>query len=310
MSIEFKDVIKRYGKTLAVDNLNLTINEGEIFGLLGPNGAGKSTTNKMLVGLLKPDSGKISVNGLDVLKKGIQVRKLLTIVPQELAIYEDLSARENVNFFGKLHGLRGKELNKKTDAALEFTGLIDKQKIKSKKFSGGMKRRLNIACAIVNKPKIIIMDEPTVGIDPQSRNHILESVKILNEEGMTIIYTSHYMEEVESICTRIGIMDYGKLMTIGSNDELKRQLDQEEKVILKVTDIGYTIVEELKQLYDVSNAYIDGDELVIITNNTQGVLMQALAKLSKHNTQVQKIDFVKLTLEDVFLSLTGRKLRD
>lgn len=310
MKIEFKNVIKRYGKNLAVDNLSLTINEGEIFGLLGPNGAGKSTANKLLVGLLKPNSGEILVNGLDVIKNGIEVRKLLGLVPQELAIYEDISARDNVMYFGKLHGLKGKELKKKTEEALEITGLIDNEKIKPKKFSGGMKRRLNIACALVNQPKIIIMDEPTVGIDPQSRNHILDSVKLLNEKGMTVIYTSHYMAEVESICDRIGIMDYGKLISLGTKEELKKELKEDEKIIINTTEISYAAIEEIKQIYDVSNTFYEGEDLEVYTNNTQQVLMKILSIFLKHNIKMKKIDFAKLSLEDVFLSLTGRTLRD
>lgn len=308
--IEFKNVIKRYGSTLAVDNLNLTINKGEIFGLLGPNGAGKSTTNKMLIGLLKPNSGTITVNGLDIDKYDIETRRLMAIVPQELAIYENMSAKDNVKFFGKLSGLRGQELTDKTHKALEFTGLLDCHNTKVKKFSGGMKRRLNIACAIVNEPKIIIMDEPTVGIDPQSRNHILDSIKELNKRGMTVVYTSHYMSEVEGLCERIGIIDHGKLISLGTKEEIKGQIDQQEKIVIKAFDISYGTLEEIKNLYDVTNAYYSNDNLEIQTRNNQNVVLDILSILAKHKVILQKIELESITLEDVFLSLTGRTLRD
>lgn len=310
MSIVLKNVIKRYGSLLAVDNINLTIEKGEIFGLLGPNGAGKSTTIKMIMGLLKPDSGDITVKDMNVNKHNLEAKKLFGFVPQDLAIYEDISAKENMEFFGKLYGLRGKKLKEKVNNALEFTGLIDKQKEKPKKLSGGMKRRLNIACAIVHEPEFIIMDEPTVGIDPQSRNHILESVKELNRRGATVIYTSHYMEEVQTICNRVGIIDYGKLIALGNQEELKKQVAKEEKIIVEAVDIRFNPVDEIKKLNGITNLIHDENTIEVFTQNAQQVLQDVLFILSKENVQVKNIALQEADLESVFLILTGRNLRD
>jgi ABC-2 type transport system ATP-binding protein len=212
--LKLKDLVKRYDQNIAVDNISLDVGEGELFGLLGPNGAGKSTTINMVCGLLKPNQGEIIIDGVSLKEKPMECKSKLGLVPQEIALYDTLTAYENIEFFGKLSGLRGAKLTERVNEALEFVGLSDKSKSIPKSFSGGMKRRLNIACAIVHHPKVIIMDEPTVGIDPQSRNHILESVRKLNKMGSTVIYTSHYMEEVEALCTRIAIMDHGRLMLL------------------------------------------------------------------------------------------------
>jgi ABC-2 type transport system ATP-binding protein len=203
--VEFSGVYKKYDTKISVNQLNLEIEQGEIFGLLGPNGAGKSTTIHLLAGLLALDGGEIMLDGYSVAKNPLEVKRRIGLVPQDLAVYNLLSARENVTFFAKLYGLRGNLLKERVEEALDFTGLQKFAQDKPSTFSGGMKRRLNIACAIMHRPKLIIMDEPTVGIDPQSRNHILESVKKLNAMGSTIIYTSHYMEEVEAISTRVDL---------------------------------------------------------------------------------------------------------
>lgn len=310
MSVILENVIKRYGSNLAVDNINFSIEDGEIFGLLGPNGAGKSTTIKMIMGLLKPDHGSITVDGMDVVKKNIEIRKMLGFVPQELAIYENMSARENVEFFGSLYGLRGKNLRDRADEALEFTGLKDREKEKAKKYSGGMKRRLNIACAIVHEPKIIIMDEPTVGIDPQSRNHILESVKELNRRGTTIIYTSHYMEEVQSMCERVGIVDLGRLIALGTVDELKHQMSEKEKIVVEAGKISFNPVDSIKKLNGVSGVTVNESTIEILTDTAQEVLQDVLFILVKDNVTVKNISLIEPDLESVFLTLTGKKLRD
>lgn len=310
MSIELRNLVKRYGSSLAVDNISLKIEKGEIFGLLGPNGAGKSTTIKMIMGLLKPNRGEIYVKGMDVRKDSLAVKRLLGLVPQDIAIYDGITARENVEFFGKLYGLRGKNLKNGADEALEFTGLKDKEKEKPKKFSGGMKRRLNIACAIVHQPEIIIMDEPTVGIDAQSRNHILDSVKELNKRGTTIIYTSHYMEEVESIAKRVGIIDYGKLIALGTKDELKKQLSTDEKILIEASNIRFNPVDEIKKLNGITNVSLKENKIEILTPNAQQVLQDILFVLSKENVTVRNISLQEPDLENVFLALTGRNLRD
>ncbi len=310
MAIELRNLVKRYGSSLAVDNISLKIEKGEIFGLLGPNGAGKSTIIKMIMGLLKPNRGEIYVKGMDVRKDSLAVKRLLGLVPQDIAIYDGITARENVEFFGKLYGLRGKNLKNGADEALEFTGLKDKEKEKPKKFSGGMKRRLNIACAIVHQPEIIIMDEPTVGIDAQSRNHILDSVKELNKRGATIIYTSHYMEEVETIAQRVGIIDYGKLIAVGTKDELKKQLSTDERILIEASNIRFNPVDEIKKLNGITNVSLKENKIEILTLNAQQVLQDILFILSKENVTVRNISLQEPDLENVFLALTGRNLRD
>ena len=310
MAIKLVDIVKRYDKHLAVDNINLTINKGEIFGLLGPNGAGKSTTIKMMMGLLKLTGGEIYIDDRSIRKEALSIKKDLGLVPQELAIYDNMSARENVAFFGSLYGLKGSELKQAVDEALDFVGLVERQKEKPKKFSGGLKRRLNIACAIVHKPNIIIMDEPTVGIDPQSRNHILESVKALNASGSTVIYTSHYMEEVESLCDRIGIIDHGKLIACGPKEEIINQIDAQKKIIIEALDIRFNPVDEMREIAGVKTVTVNENTLEVETTSAQDNLQDILFLLSKHEVKVKKISIQEPDLESVFLALTGRKLRD
>ena len=242
MIIEIKNLIKNYKDFKAVDIKELNIKEGESFGFLGPNGAGKTTTISILSGLYSKYSGEVKIFGKNIKSDPVFIKKNLGVVPQDLALIDDLTAEENVKFFGELYGLRGKQLKEAVKETLEFVGLWDRRKDFPPKFSGGMKRRLNIACAIVHKPKLIIFDEPTVGIDPQSRNNILETIKKLNEQGSTIIYTSHYMEEVDAICSDICIIDHGKIIAKGTNDELKALVKHQdgskaslEEVFLQLT---------------------------------------------------------------------------
>lgn len=225
--LEVKDITKKYADMVAVNGISFSVEKGEIFGLVGPNGAGKSTTIHMITGLLVPDHGSITFEDGANFKKW---RGNIGLVPQDLAIYPDLSAEENVTFFAGLYGLKGSELKRQVEYALKMVGLLDQGKKHSDKFSGGMKRRLNIACAIAHRPKLIIMDEPTVGIDPQSRNYILEGIKALKEAGTTVIYTSHYMEEVDEICDRILIVDHGNIVEGGKIDEIKERYKSAEKL--------------------------------------------------------------------------------
>lgn len=308
--IQLSDVVKRYDRNLAVDNISIHIAKGEIFGLLGPNGAGKSTTIKMIMGLLKPTSGEINIQGQSIRKEERKIKKLMGLVPQDLAIYNSMSARENVEFFGSLYGLSGKKLKEMAEQALAFTGLVEKKNEKPKQFSGGMKRRLNIACAIVHRPEIVIMDEPTVGIDPQSRNHILESVRELSSQGTTIIYTSHYMDEVETLCDRVGIMDHGKLIALGNKNELKKQVGTLEKIIIEALDIRYNPIEEVKQIDAVKSVSVNENTIEINTSCAQEILQEALLLLSRANVKVRSISLKEPDLESVFLTLTGRQLRD
>lgn len=235
------ELTKKYDHKVVVDNLSLEIYQGEIFGLLGPNGAGKSTTMNMICSIVKPNSGTIELLGKDPLKHKYEVNSKVGYIPQELAIHGNLKAWENVELFTSLYGLKGKALREAVDTSLEFVGLTEKRNLYVKTFSGGMKRRLNIACAIGHNPELLIFDEPTVGIDPQSRNFILEKIRETNKKGTTIIYTSHYMEEIEAICSRIAIMDNGKVIAIGTSEELKRMVSEDgnditlEEVFLTLT---------------------------------------------------------------------------
>lgn len=310
MIVDVKNLVKRYKDFLAVDNINLSIEEGEIFGLLGPNGAGKSTTINSLTGMTRVDSGDIKIFGMDMKNNEREIKRKLGVVPQDIAIYEDLAACENLSYFGRLYGLKGSELKDRVNKALEFTGLIDKKKNYPKKFSGGMKRRLNIACAIVHHPKLIIMDEPTVGIDPQSRNHILQSIKKLNKMGSTIIYTSHYMEEVEEICTRILIMDHGRVIAKGTKDELKSLVSVDERIDMELSSVNYTITEKIKNLNGVIDCSVNGSRLKVRSKKQSKALGKIIEIVSAADIEILSLNAEKPSLEGVFLTLTGRSLRD
>ncbi|HOC07048.1 MAG: ABC transporter ATP-binding protein [Bacillota bacterium] len=310
MLVEMKNLVKRYGNNLAVDNVNLEIAEGEVFGLLGPNGAGKTTIINMLLGLTKVDGGEIIIFGKRVNGNREDVSKHIGIVPQELAIYEDLTAAENVAFFGRLYGLKGKLLQQRVAEALAFTGLSDKRKEFPKKFSGGMKRRLNIACALMHRPRLIIMDEPTVGIDPQSRNHILSSVEDLHQQGSTIIYTSHYMEEVEELCTRIAIMDQGRVIALGSKEELKELVSSEERIVVELAGVNYTVVDEVRKISGVKDCILTDSTLTVLASKRPSLISSIVDAITSAGAEVISLSAEKPTLESVFLTLTGKTLRD
>jgi len=309
--VKMDQVTKKFGDVTAVDKVSLEIEEGEIFGLLGPNGAGKSTAINMITGLLSIDKGSISIYGKDVRKDKMATKSYVGIVPQDIAIYEDLTSLENVKFFASLYGLRGKALEEAALEALEFTGLSEKRNQFPKSFSGGMKRRLNIACAIAHKPKIIIMDEPTVGIDPQSRNHILQSVKKLNDMGSTIIYTSHYMEEVEEICTRIAIMDHGKVIALGTCEELENMINDRDVVVVTISDPASRVDEKsIREIPGVENVDI-GENTVKITSAREVTNLDKIIQYFLQNDfTIKSMESKTPDLETVFLSLTGKKLRD
>jgi ABC-2 type transport system ATP-binding protein len=310
MLVEIKNLVKRFNDNIAVDNVNISIKEGEIFGLLGPNGAGKTTIINTIVGLTKIDGGDIKVFDKNMKTHEMEIKKHIGIVPQDIALYDDMTALENITFFAKLYGLRDGVLKDRAEEALNFTGLWDRRKELTKKFSGGMKRRLNIACAIVHQPKLIIMDEPTVGIDPQSRNHILQSVKKLNEMGSTIIYTSHYMEEVEELCSYITIMDHGRVIAKGTKDELKNLISAEEKVTFELSSVNYTIVDNVKALSGVKDCILDGKNIKVISQKNSKNLGKIIDSISNTDSEILSLNIEKPTLEGVFLTLTGRTLRD
>jgi len=308
-TIELRKVFKN--KT-AVDGVNLYLDPGESVGLLGPNGAGKSTTISMISTLIKPTSGDVKMNGQSVLKHPKIIRSELGVVPQEIALYPDLSALENLQFFGRIYGLKGKELNRAVQEVLELVDLTDRQKERIKTYSGGMKRRINIAAALMHQPKIIIMDEPTVGIDPQSRNYILETVRRLNtEKKMSVLYTSHYMEEVEQLCDRIYIMDHGKVIASGRKDELKSILSAEDMIVLQLEEPCEPFVDELKQDINIRKVDADGNKMIkLIVPKTVNLLGQIFQAAERHSARIVNLNVQKPSLEDVFLHLTGRKLRD
>ncbi|WP_373898224.1 ABC transporter ATP-binding protein [Haloimpatiens sp. FM7315] len=308
--IEIKNLRKKFKDNVAVDGINLSVEEGEIYGFLGPNGAGKSTTINILTGILSMDEGEIKIFQKDIIKNSDYVKRNIGIVPQDISIYEDLTAYENVNFFAGLYGLRGEILKNKVKEALEFVGLTEYQKSFAKNFSGGMKRRLNIACAIAHNPKIIIMDEPTVGIDPQSRNHILESVKKLNKKGCTIIYTSHYMEEVEQICTKVAIIDHGKIIAEGDKEELKSLITDKNMVNIKISSVEDIKLEELKEIEGICNIEIKDNVIRIESLKEINNLDKIIMYFVKNKIHISTIESKEPDLETVFLTLTGRKLRD
>lgn len=308
--IEVKNVTKRFNDKLVLDNVSYEVNEGEIFGFIGPNGAGKSTLINIMTTLLIPDSGTIKICGYDILKEPIKAKECIGYVPQDLALIEDLNAYDNLEFFGALYGLKGKVLKERINEALKVTGLEKTKKQKVKKFSGGMKRRLNIAVAIMHHPKVLILDEPTVGVDPQSRNHIFSFIKnICKEWGTTIVYTSHYMEEVEELCKRVFIMDLGKEISYGEKGDIKSSVFSNNKVLIETQNINAKTIMELKDIKGIMKV-TDKNEEVSLTINSEFKLAKVLSLLEKNNIDIKKISYEEPKLEDVFLSLTGKNLRD
>lgn len=303
---------RTYQKNVAVEDVSLELAEGEAVGLVGPNGAGKSTTIAMLSTLLRPSAGDVTLNGESVVDNPGPLRHILGVVPQEIALYPELTAAENLSFFGALYGLRGRELQGAVDGALALVGLSDRRNEQVKKYSGGMKRRINIAAALLHDPKIVIMDEPTVGVDPQSRNHILESVRELNRSrGMTVLYTSHYMEEVEQLCNQIYVMDHGRIIASGTKNEIKDLLSDETTVVLSVDGPTDELERALQALPPVKSVTRDRDDsLKIIAASDRNLLAQVMHEAEAAGTQVTGLSLERPSLEDVFLHLTGRTLRD
>ena len=309
--LEINNITKRYDNKLVVDNISLKIEEGEIFGLLGPNGAGKSTVISMICDLVKPDQGEITIDGHSLKKHAILAKKNLGVVPQDIALYENLSAINNLKFWGTLYGLKGSLLKTRIDEALEITGLKDRSKEKIKNYSGGMKRRINIAAAFMHHPRLLIMDEPTVGIDPQSRNHILEFTRSLNKEyGTTVIYTSHYMEEVEALCDKLMIIDEGKVIASGSQSEIKRMVSNEENVEIKLTNYTNEIGLKLNNINDVNGINYNAGILTVAMKESKTNLQEIIDVLILNNSKIQNINVKVPSLETVFLTLPGKSLRD
>ncbi|HSL93121.1 MAG TPA: ABC transporter ATP-binding protein [Bacillota bacterium] len=307
--IKVNNVSKSYGSLRAVDALNLTIGSGAAFGLLGPNGAGKSTTISMLSGLFPPDEGSISIGGHDLWQEPMSARRLMGIVPQDVALYPALSALENVAFFGRLHGLRGTELRKRCQEVLELVGLWDRAKEPVKSYSGGMKRRVNIAAGLVHSPQLLLLDEPTVGVDPQSRRAILDVIKELNSNGMTVLYTSHYMEEVAELCSYIAVMDKGHIIAQGTQAELHNLLGDSDFIRIESAE-PLTDVSFLETMPGVKRVAVKGAELTLTVRNGAQALAVIVNALAARNVEITGLKVEQANLEAVFLHLTGRTLRD
>ena len=304
-----KNLSKSYNDVQALSNVSLSIKEGELYGMLGPNGAGKTTTISILSSLLKPDGGEVLYQDKSLYKNTSDCKKIIGVVPQEIALYEDLTAIENLKFWGTLYGIKGKQLQSKTDELLDFLGLSDRKNHKIKTYSGGMKRRINIAAALLHDPKIVFMDEPTVGIDPQSRNLIFEVIEELHSRGLTMIYTTHYMEEAERLCDRIGIIDEGRIITEGSLDELKKASSVKEEIQVKFTNPQKTDLVSMSNHFN-GQLSIQDNQMILSTSKTNTDLPELIQLCTNANLQLEKLDVRSLSLESIFLELTGKSLRD
>ena len=310
--LEVQNLVKKYGDFTAVKGISFHIKEGEIFSLLGPNGAGKTTTISMLSTLYTPTSGDATIGSHSITKNPMAVKQMIGVVPQEIALYEDLTARENLIFWGQMYGLSGKALNSRVDQVLEQIGLTDKAKNRVKTYSGGMKRRVNIGVGLLHKPRLLFMDEPTVGIDPQSRRAILDTVKDLNKQGMTVLYTTHYMEEAQELSDRVGIIDHGELIALGTQAELTKQVGQAETLILHIgeNEDPEALAKAVSNVEGVQKADVTNNQVSIITPDAKDVLAAVVSKANERGIKIRSIDIREPNLEAVFLHLTGRALRD
>lgn len=312
--LEVSHLRKSYNGTPAVDDLSFQVNAGEVFGLLGPNGAGKTTTMMMLAGLRKADAGSVTIDGHSFANGGYDLKMILGVAPQDLAVYPDLTARENLAFFGRLYGLHGAVLNERINFVLEHIGLVPHANQHVGTFSGGMKRRLNFGVALLHRPRLVILDEPTVGVDPQSRSHLLDCVRQLCSEGVGVIYASHYMEEVEAICQRVAIIDHGKLLACGTLDEL---LDRSRSdVYIRVKPGTNGLLERLQGLADVDSVP-NGDTTLIVRRDRREQmatfndrLARVMEVVQQTGTDLLSVETREHNLERLFLELTGRHLRD
>jgi ABC-2 type transport system ATP-binding protein len=318
--VEISHLTKRYAPTagskegtLAVRDISLNIERGEIFSLLGPNGAGKTTTISMMSGLLTPTEGDVLIEGYSIVKNPIEVKRRIGVVPQDIALYPELSARENLEFFGKMYALRGPELARSCDEVLDMIDLADRQQERIDKFSGGMKRRVNIAVGLLHKPALVFMDEPTVGVDPQSRRKILDTVRLLNEQGMTVLYTTHYMEEAEELSRRVGIIDHGELIAVGTIGELIQKVGEKDVIVLKMGEQAAAALDIVRRVSGIDHATIedgDGGRLRLLAGRGRQALPGLIKAIDDAGWLPQSVEVIEPNLEAVFLHLTGRALRD
>ena len=309
-AIEVQDLYKAFGELKAVQGVSFNVLQGEIFSLLGPNGAGKTTTISMLATLLRPDQGDALVMGHSVRKDPMGVKSVLGVVPQEIALYEDLTARENLTFWGKMYGLRGASLKQRVDEVLEIIGLTDRAGERVGKYSGGMKRRVNIGVALLHKPQVIYMDEPTVGIDPQSRRNILDSVVLLKDQGMTVLYTTHYMEEAQELSDHIAIMDHGQMIASGTHEELVKIVGEKHRLHLTINVDSERILDVWRGVQGVSQITVEDGSFTILAEDSNLVLPRLFESALAQNVRITSVEIQEPNLETVFLHLTGRALRD
>ena len=309
-AIQVENLHKSFGEIHAVQGVSFCVQEGEIFSLLGPNGAGKTTTIAMLATLLRPDQGDAHILGHSIRKDGAAVRAALGVVPQEIALYEDLSARENLAFWGKMYGLRGALLKERVEEALEMIGLVERAGGQIAKFSGGMKRRVNIAVALLHHPSVIFMDEPTVGIDPQSRRNILDSVVALKQQGMTVLYTTHYMEEAQELSDHIAIMDHGKLIALGTHAELVKIVGEADRIRLDYRGLPEGLAQAWTAVPGVEQVSAEDGAFTILAHDGHQVLPRLFEAAGAQAARISSVEIQQPDLEAVFLHLTGRALRD
>jgi ABC-2 type transport system ATP-binding protein len=310
--LEVHQLVKKYGEFTAVNGISFDIKEGEIFSLLGPNGAGKTTTISVLSTLLAPTGGDALIGGSSIRKDALAIRKMIGVIPQEIALYDELTARENLNFWGQMYDLRGNPLKTRVNEILEQIGLTEKANQRIKTYSGGMKRRVNIGVGLLHHPRLIFMDEPTVGIDPQSRRAILDSVKTLNQQGMTVLYTTHYMEEAQELSNRVGIIDHGDLIALGTQAELTTQVGEKETLVLHIgeMDSPEAFAGRLKNLLGVDNVKVTNHDIDLVTTRASELLAPVVALSTELKIKIHSVDIQEPDLETVFLHLTGRALRD
>ena len=308
--IHIENLVKRYGDLVALNHLSLDIHEGEIFGLLGPNGSGKTTAINCLLSLLKYDKGTIEIFGQPMTPDNYQAKQQIGIVLQNVAVFDELTVYENIDYFCGLYVSDKKKRKKLVDDAVQFAGLEDYCKMRPKKLSGGLLRRLNIACGIAHKPRLIIMDEPTVAVDPQSRNKILEGIQKLNAQGSTIIYTSHYMEEIEQICTRIAIMDHGRVIASGTSEELKKMIKTGETITVEAIFLEEKHLQDIRSLPHVFDLHYENQILILRCTGAQHNLIRLLNYLQSQDITFGRVFSELPTLNDVFLEITGKQLRD
>ena len=309
-AIQVQNLRRSFGDLQAVRGVSFDVQAGEIFSLLGPNGAGKTTTISMLSTLLRPDAGDALIMGHSILRDPMAVKSVLGVVPQEIALYEDLSARENLTFWGKMYGLRGPTLRQRVDEVLNVIGLSDRAHGRVGKFSGGMKRRVNIGVALLHKPQVIYMDEPTVGIDPQSRRSILDSVVALKNQGMTVLYTTHYMEEAQELSDHIAIMDHGQLIACGAQEELVKLVGQQTRIDLTLNVEANCVLEAWQTVEGVARVSAEADRVTVLVEDSNLALPRLFESATRLSARITSVDIQEPNLEAVFLHLTGRALRD